>query len=48
MLEEKFKHGSPLKQYGFKKWYAEENLTTSQFTEAMDKWQRLVSDLKRR
>ena len=48
MLEERFKHGSALKDYGFKKWYPEENLTTSQFADAIDRWQRLVSGLKQR
>jgi iron(III) transport system substrate-binding protein len=48
MLIETFKHGSPLKDYGFKRWYPEERLTTAQYDQVMDKWQRLVSEFARR
>jgi len=48
MLIEKFRHGSPLKDPGFKRWYPEEGLTTSQYDQAMDKWQKIVSDFARR
>ena len=48
MLIETFKHGSPLKDYGFKRWYPEEGLTTSQYDEIMDRWQKVVSEFARR
>ena len=48
MLIETFKHGSPLKDYGFKRWYPEEGFTTSQYDEAMNRWQKLVSEFARR
>jgi iron(III) transport system substrate-binding protein len=48
MLIETFKHGSAVKDYGFKRWYPEEGLTTSRYDAAMDKWQKLVSDFARR
>jgi iron(III) transport system substrate-binding protein len=48
MLIETFKHGSPLKDYGFRRWYPEEGLTTSQYDQAMDKWQKMVSEFMRR
>jgi len=48
MLIEIFKHGSPLKDYGFKRWYPEEGLTTAQYDQVMDKWQKLVSEFARR
>jgi ABC-type Fe3+ transport system substrate-binding protein len=48
MLIETFKHGSALKDYGFKRWYPEEGLTTSQYDQAMDKWQKIVSEFMRR
>jgi ABC-type Fe3+ transport system substrate-binding protein len=48
MLIETFRHGSPLKDYGFKRWYPEEGLTTSQYDALMDKWQKIVSDFARR
>ena len=48
MLIETFKHGSALKDYGFKKWYPEENLTTAQYDDVMDRWQKLVSEIARK
>ena len=48
MLIETFKHGSAMKDAGFKRWYPEEGLTTSQYDTAMDKWQKLVSEFARR
>jgi len=48
MLIETFKHGSAVKDYGFKRWYPEEGLTTSQYDQAMDKWQKMVSEFMRR
>lgn len=48
MLIETFKHGSPVKDYGFKRWYPEEGFTTSQYDEAMNRWQKLVSEFVRR
>jgi len=48
MLIETFKHGSPLKDYGFKRWYPEEGFTTSQYDDAMNRWQKLVSEFARR
>ena len=35
MLIETFKHGSATKDYGFKRWYPEENLTTSQYDQTI-------------
>jgi ABC-type Fe3+ transport system substrate-binding protein len=48
MLIETFKHGSPLKDYGFKRWYPEEGLTTVQYDQVMNKWQKLVSEFSRK
>jgi iron(III) transport system substrate-binding protein len=48
MLIETFKHGSATKDYGFKRWYPEEGLTTSQYDQTMDKWQKLVGEFMRR
>ncbi|MGH7783028.1 MAG: ABC transporter substrate-binding protein, partial [Candidatus Binatia bacterium] len=48
MLIDTFKHGSPIKDYGFKRWYPEEGLTTSQYDQAMAKWQKIVSEFMRR
>jgi hypothetical protein len=48
MLIETFKHGSPLKDYGFKRWYPEEGLTTSQYDQVMARWQKQVSEFARK
>jgi len=48
MLIETFRHGSPLKDPGFKRWYPEEGLTTAQYDQVMNKWQKMVSDVARR
>lgn len=48
MLIETFRHGSPLKDYGFKRWYPEEGLTTAQYDQVMNKWQKIVSEFSRR
>ena len=48
MLIDTFKHGSATKEYGFKRWYPEEELTTAQYDQAMDKWQKIVSEFMRR
>jgi ABC-type Fe3+ transport system substrate-binding protein len=48
MLIETFRHGSPLKDPGFKRWYPEEGLTTAQYDQVMNKWQKMVSDFARR
>jgi iron(III) transport system substrate-binding protein len=48
MLIETFKHGSALKDYGFKRWYPEEGLTTSQYDQVMARWQKQVSEFARK
>jgi len=48
MLIERFRHGSPLKDPGFKRWYPEEGLSTAQYDRVMDKWQKIVADFARR
>jgi ABC-type Fe3+ transport system substrate-binding protein len=48
MLVDTFRHGSPVKETGFKRWYPEEGLTTSQYDSAMNRWQKLVSEFMRR
>jgi iron(III) transport system substrate-binding protein len=48
MLVDTLRHGSPVRETGFKRWYPEEGLTTSQYDEAMNRWQKLVSEFIRR
>jgi iron(III) transport system substrate-binding protein len=48
LLVDRFRHGSPVRDPGFKRWYPEEGFTTSQYDDAMNRWQRLVSQFVRR
>ena len=49
MLVDTFRHGSPIRDPGFKRWYPEEGLTSSaQYDEVMSRWQKLVTEFMRR
>lgn len=48
ILEEKFRYASSTKQYPFKRWYPEKGLTTEQFENQFNKWQKLVRQISRR
>ena len=48
ILTEKFTYGSPVKDYGFKRWYPEQGLTTSEYAERLDRWQKLLLEITRR
>lgn len=45
---EAFNYGSPAKEYGFKRWYAEKGLSIRQLEKEVDKWERGLRDLGRR
>ena len=48
IFEEKFKFGSPVKDYGFKRWYPEKGLTTAQYEQASDRWRKLLMEIGRK
>jgi len=48
VLVDQFRHGSPVRDPGFKRWYPEEGFTTAQYDDAMNRWQKLVSEFMRR
>ncbi len=48
ILEEQFKFGSPIKDYGFKRWYPESGFTIDQYEEASDKWRKLLREITRK
>lgn len=48
ILEEKFKFGSALKNYGFKRWYPEKGLTTAQYEKANERWNKLMHEVGRK
>ena len=45
---ESFDYGSPAKEYGFKRWYAEKGMTIQTLEKELDKWERGLRDLGRR
>lgn len=45
---EAFDYGSPAKEYGFKRWYAEKGWSIQQLEKEVDKWERGLRDLGRR
>jgi iron(III) transport system substrate-binding protein len=48
IMEEKFKFGSALKNYGFTRWYPEKGLTTAQYETANNKWNKLMLEISRK
>lgn len=48
IFEEVFKYGTPLKDYGFKRWYPEKGLTTAQYEQLSDKWRKLLREIGRK
>lgn len=48
IMEEKFKFGSPLKDYGFKRWYPEKGLTTAQYEKTANKWRKVMHEIARK
>jgi iron(III) transport system substrate-binding protein len=45
---EQFEYGSPAKDYGFKRWYPEQGLTTEQYEKLDDKWTKTLRELGRK
>jgi iron(III) transport system substrate-binding protein len=45
---EAYDYGSPVKEYGFKRWYAEKGWTIQQLEKEVDKWERGLRDLGRK
>ncbi len=45
---EEFEYGSASKDYGFKRWYPEEGLTTEQYEKASTRWDKLLRELGRK
>ena len=45
---EKFEYGSASKDYGFRRWYPEQGLSTDQYEKANDRWDKLLREIGRR
>lgn len=45
---EKFQYGSASTDYGFRRWYPEQGLTTEQYEKANDRWDKLLREIGRK
>ena len=45
---EQYEYGSATKDYGFKRWYPEQGLTTEQYEKLDEKWNKVFRDLSRK
>ena len=45
---EKYKYGSAIKDYGFKRWYDSKGLTTEQYEQEVMKWEKLLRSIVRK
>jgi iron(III) transport system substrate-binding protein len=45
---EEYEYGSPTKDYGFKRWYPEQGLTTEQYEKLDERWNKLLRELGRK
>lgn len=48
ILENKFMFGSPLQDYGFKKWVPEGGMTTDEYENAATRWRKLLLGITRK
>ena len=48
LLAERFEYGSARRDYGFKRWYPEQGLSTYDYVERSEKWQKLIADITRK
>ena len=45
---EQYEYGSPTKDYGFKRWYPEQGLTTEQYEKLDERWNKALRELSRK
>jgi iron(III) transport system substrate-binding protein len=43
----KYEYGSPTQDYGFKRWYSEEDLSLSEYEKKHDEWLRILRSMRR-
>ena len=48
ILVEKFGYGSPRKDYGYKRWYAEQGLTTYDYAQTIERWNKILLEISRK
>lgn len=45
---EEYEYGAPTKEYGFKRWYPEQGLTTEQYEKLDERWNKTMRELSRK
>jgi hypothetical protein len=48
LLSEKLGYRSPRKEYGFKRWYPEQGLTTYEYAQTIERWNRTLLQIARK
>ena len=48
ILGEKFGYGSPRKDYGYKRWYAEQGMTTYEYAQTLERWNKVLMEISRK
>jgi ABC-type Fe3+ transport system substrate-binding protein len=48
LLSEKLGYGSPRKEYGFKRWYPEQGLTTYEYAQTIERWNKILLQIARK
>jgi len=48
MFADKFGHASPVKDYGFTRYYPEEDLSTAEYEKRLDYWLKLISEISQK
>jgi iron(III) transport system substrate-binding protein len=48
ILVEKFGYGSPRKDVGYKRWYADQGLTTYEYAQTLERWNKTLLEISRR
>ena len=48
LFAEKYGYGSPRKDYGFKRWYPEQGLSTYDYANLIDKWNKILLQVSRK
>jgi ABC-type Fe3+ transport system substrate-binding protein len=48
LFSDKLGYGSPRKPYEFKRWYPEQGLTTYEYAETIERWNKMLLEISRK
>jgi iron(III) transport system substrate-binding protein len=48
LFSEKFGYGSPRKEYGFKRWYPEQGLSSYEYAQTIERWNKILLQMSRK